>query len=106
MQDVRINALLERAKAEGRSSPSGLSWAQFHELLCSHMRSAEGMKPPMPLILAASGESNSVKHQRLAEQLHWAQANGCLAESLQFLNDLEPEQWNQGRAESWSQSNY
>ena len=106
MKEARIDSLLQRTKAEGRSSPSGLSWAKFHELLCGYMGSVEATRPPMPLILAASGESNSAKHQRLKEQLQWAQANACLKEALQFLNHLEPEQWNQGALEKWDHSTY
>jgi hypothetical protein len=60
----------------------------------------------MPLILAASGEADSTKHQRLGEQLHWAQEHGVLVEALQFLNALQPDQWNWGTAENWHRSSY
>ena len=60
----------------------------------------------MPLILAASAESNASKHQRLAEQLRWAQKTGVLEGGLQFLIDLQPDQWNEGTVESWQRSSY
>ena len=106
MDDALMNEFLERIKAEGRSSPAGQHWMAFHDLLCHHARAVGANRPPMPLILAASGEADNTKHQRLAEQLRWAQANGALTEALQFLNELPPDRWNQGTAESWYRSSY
>jgi hypothetical protein len=106
MDDALIDDFLERIKTEGRSSPAGMHWMAFHELLCSHAGAVGANRPPMPLILAASGEADSTKHQRLAEQLHWAQANGALTEALQFLSDLAPDRWTRGTAENWHRSAY
>jgi hypothetical protein len=106
MDDASIDNFLGRIKAEDRSSPAGQHWAAFHELLCSHARRLDVRRPPMPLILAASGESDSSKYRRLAEQLHWAQANGVLAEALRFLTDLAPDQWNEGSTENWHRTFY
>jgi len=106
MDDALINSFLERIKSEGRSSPAGQHWLAFHELLCQRSAKAGAGRPPVPLILAASGESNSSKHQRLEEQLRWAHANGVLAEAIEFLNGLPPEQWNLGTAENWHRSSY
>ena len=104
MEQALIGKMLEQLKAEGRSSPSGLSWDNFHKMLCRYAR-PEATRPPMPLILAASSESDDTKHRRLAEHLEWAHRNGCLDEALQFLNELEPEKWNQSTLENWNRSN-
>lgn len=106
MEEELINEFLERIKAEGRSSPAGQHWLAFHELLCNHARAFGSNRPPVPLILAASGEANSTKHERLAEQLRWAQSNGALREALQFLTELSPDRWNRGTAEDWYRSSY
>jgi hypothetical protein len=106
MDDALIDDFLERIKTEGRSSPAGMHWMAFHELLCSHAGAVGAKRPPMPLILAASGEADSTKHQRLGEQLRWAQEHGVLVEALQFLNALQPDQWNWGTAENWRRSSY
>jgi hypothetical protein len=106
MDEALISNFLERIASEGRSSPAGLHWATFHELLCSHVSRIGTGRPPMPLILAASGEANSSKHQRLAEQLQWARANGVLTEALRFLEGLRPDQWNRGTTEDWHRAAY
>ena len=106
MDEALIGKFLERIKTEGRSSPAGQHWAAFHDLLCRHAHRVGAERPPVPLILAASGVASSSKHQRLSAQLHWAQVNGVLTEALQFLADLQPDQWNMGAAENWHCSDY
>jgi hypothetical protein len=106
MEQGPINSFLERIKVEGRSSPAGQHWAAFHALLSGCSQPTPAGKPPPPLILAAAGESGDSKHRRLGEQLRWAEANGVLTDALQFLNDLKPDQWNSGSAESWNRSLY
>jgi hypothetical protein len=106
MDEDLIDNFLARLKTEGRSSPLGQHWARFHSLLCGHAGPVPASRPPVPLILAASGESDHTKHRRLAEQLRWAQTNGVLKESLQFLVNLQPDQWNECAAKDWSRSNY
>lgn len=106
MGETLIDDFLERIKTEERSSPEGQHWLAFHDLLCRHARRVGAERPPVPLILAASGESDNSKHRRLAEQLRWAQANGFLSEALGFLSDLQPNQWNLGTAENWYRSSY
>ena len=106
MGEALIDDFLERIKTEGCSSPAGQHWLAFHDLLYRHARRVGAERPPMPLILAASGESDNSKHQRLAEQLRWAQANGFLSEALEFLSDLQPNQWNRNTAENWYCSSY
>jgi hypothetical protein len=104
MDGEPISDLLERLRNEGRSSPSGRHWAAFHDLLCRHARAAGVPRPPMPLILAASGESDNSKHQRLGDQLRWAEAHGVLPEALRLLANLQPDQWNEGNTENWYRS--
>jgi hypothetical protein len=78
----------------------------FHELLCRHATRAGAGDPPRPFILAASGESNSSKHERLGEQLRWAQANGIIVEALDFLRSLRSDQWNQSTTNNWHKPSY
>ena len=42
----------------------------------------------MPRILAASGESDAKKHERVEEQPRWVDADGVLAPALAFLQKL------------------
>lgn len=72
----KIEQLLSQLQSEGRSSPAGQSWGKFHAFLSTHQSEKSG-RPPMPLILAASGESNATKHSRLRDQLDWPQRKGC-----------------------------
>lgn len=106
MDEQSITSLLEQIKAEGRSSPAGQHWMAFHEVLRRHAARIGVSPPPVPFILAASGESDSSKHKRLEEQLRWAHANGALTEALEFLRGLRPDQWNSGTAENWHRSSY
>ena len=82
-----IDTCLGALKAQGRSSPAGLHWQRFYELLMGHRGQGRG-HPPVPLILAASGASDASKHHRLGDQLRWAEQNGCLAEAIRFLTVL------------------
>lgn len=106
MKADAVDEFLGRIKAEGRSSPNGQYWDSFYKLLCRHADRGKESRPPAPLILAASGESSSVKHQRLEEQLRWAAARGILPEALQFLANLQPDQWNCGAAADWHRESY
>lgn len=69
--DPRIEAFLGALKKEGRSSP--VDWSRFYLLLQSKKKSGQ-KDPPVPLILAACGESDASKHHRLLSQLDWALA--------------------------------
>lgn len=101
----QIEQLLNTLKAHGRSSPAGTYWQQFHELLRS--KKPPGRKdPPVPLILAASGESNGSKHRRLLCQLEWAVENGCLDDAIRYLNDVPANQWSSGSLDQWDQDTY
>jgi hypothetical protein len=106
MDNALIDEFLDRIKAEGCSSPAGMHWMAFYELLSGHAGRVGAGRPPMPLILAASGEADSTKHRRLGDQLRWALEHGVLAEALQFLNALCPDEWNRRTAENWHRSYY
>ncbi len=106
MDDQAITDFLEQIRAEGRSSPAGQHWMAFHEMLCRQAVRTGAGRPPVPFILAASGESDSSKLRRLGEQLRWAQDNGTLEEALEFLRGLRPDQWNSGTAENLHRSSY
>lgn len=102
--DIRINRFLEALKSNGMSSPSGMHWQEFYILIKSKKQKRND--PPPPMILAASGETNDLKHERLADQLQWAVENGCLEEGMQFLANLPKEYWNVCPLEFWGRSGY
>lgn len=99
----RIEHLLIELKADGRSSPKG--WHRFYLFLKAKKHTGE-KDPPVPLILAASGESSANKHRVLAEQLQWAVENGCLDEAIRYLRDIPPEGWDSSPLERWNQEHY
>ncbi len=97
---------LARIKSGGRSSPVGKHWADFHDLLWNHQEAGVAERPPVPLILAASGASDRAKHQRLSDQLDWAIANECFDEAIAFLEKLEIDNWNLGMPDNWDDEFY
>jgi hypothetical protein len=96
---------LERIKSQHRSSPEGYAWHQFWEWLGDSAQKGAG-KPPVPFILAASGESAASKFGRLREQLRWANERGILAEALQWLDKRPLEEWNTCPPDRWEESFY
>jgi hypothetical protein len=102
--EERRQQFLADIKSKGRSSPAGKHWDEFFEFLRRHSSGAG--RPPVPLILAASGASNRTKHKRLSDQLRWAIDQGCLAEALAFLQGLSDDKWNTGSAEEWDRDSY
>ncbi|SRR6266436_8606681 len=102
-EERKRQAFLDRIKHEGRSSPDGQYWAKFTELLYQY-RKDKSDRPPVPLILAASGESDQSKHERLAEQLDWAILHGCFEEAIAFLDNLPEQHWNKSSSENWTTS--
>ena len=101
----QIDQMLITWKAQGLSSPAGMYWQRFYDLLRSK-KQQEGSGPPVPLILAASGESNGAKQRRLASQLEWAIENGCFEEATIYLNELPACKWNSGSLDKWDRGNY
>jgi len=103
--DPRIQQFLNTVKAEGRSSPAGTHWNQFFEFLCARSLPSRST-PPVPLILAASGESDDNKHTRLSSQLEWALENGCLEEAIRYLEGIPVEKWNSRALDKWQRESY
>jgi hypothetical protein len=106
MGDEAITTFLSVCKAAGKSAPAGRHWQAFFDLLRRQAESTGAARPPVPLILAASGASDDSKRRRLAEQLRWAHYHGVLAEAMQFLESLDSEGWTHGSAEGWHRSSY
>ena len=105
MADSKIESFLNAIKAESRSSPAGVYWQEFYAFLQTKKQEYQD-DPPIPLILAASGESDASKHRRLSSQLEWATKNGCIDEAIRYLEDIPNEQWNSGTLEQWEQDSY
>jgi hypothetical protein len=100
-----IDQFLDRIRSEGRSSPSGQHWQRFWNWLAERAPTG-AVKPPVPLILAAAGESDAVKHSRLGAQLVFAHEHGLAAEAIDWLASLAPDHWNRGSAATWHRSNH
>lgn len=98
-----IDHYMDELKADGRACPA--DWPAFHRLLSSYQRPGTP-KPPVPMILAASAESPASKHGRLREQLRWADAHGCLDESLAFLQSLPADGWEVSSEQAWHKDSY
>jgi hypothetical protein len=103
--DPRIERFLSAVKSAGRSSPAGLHWHEFYEFLRARKQTGLG-DPPVPLILAASGESSASKHSRLSGQLEWALENGCIDEAIRYLERIPVEKWNSCLLDQWGRTSY
>jgi hypothetical protein len=100
-----IETFLNEMKVNERLSPSGMYWNDFFIFLKSFRQSGE-TDPPVPLILAASGESDALKYLRLSKQLQWALDYDCLNEAINFLRNISPDKWNSGTLDNWNKENY
>lgn len=105
MTDPRIEDFLKMIKTDDRSSPKGVRWHEFYEFLISKKRQGQ-TKPPVPLILAASGESDASKYRRLSDQLQWALQNDCLDEAIDYLQGIPRDHWNISPIGRWDQDSY
>ncbi len=105
MNHPAIDRFLDKIRSEGRSSPAGQHWHRFWNWLVDHAPAGAG-RPPAPLILAAAGESDAVKHDRLRAQLIFAHDHGCAEQAIDWLTALAPDHWNRGSAASWHRSNH
>lgn len=103
IHDTRIERILSVLKAEGRSSPR--DWHHFYIFL-QGKKLPDQQPPPVPLILAASDESNATKHDRLRRQLEWALANGCVDDAIHYLEQVPVDQWNSCPLEDWYKDSY
>jgi hypothetical protein len=104
-RDSRIDRFLSAIQAEGRSSPTGIHWHEFYAFLQTKTSPGKN-KPPPPLILAASGESDRTKHGRLRSQLEWASDNDCVDQAIRYLKELSGDRWNRGPLEGWDKDSY
>jgi hypothetical protein len=100
-----IDQYLASLRADGISSPAGMHWHDFWNWICKNSK-VDSPLPPMPLILAASGESNDVKHRRLGEQLQFALAFGFGGEAIDWLKRLPKANWNYCHPADWHKSGY
>jgi hypothetical protein len=103
MTETRIISFLDTLKSEGKSSPS--DWDRFYQFLAAK-KMPNQKPPPVPFILAASGESDASKHRRLGDQLRWAAANNCLDDAIRYLEQVPIEQWNSSQAKDWERDSY
>ena len=103
--ETHIQKLLASLKAKGMSTPTEIHWLEFYDFLLSKNYQNK-LNPPVPLILAASAESNASKHCRLSKQLEWAQSNGCLDEAILHLEQIPAEQWNLCSQSQWYKDSY
>ena len=102
---TRIDDFLKAIRAEGRSSPAGTYWHEFYEFLQTRAKPGQ-TRPKRPLILAASGESNRTKHDRLRVQLEWANEAGRLEEAIEYLQRIPVDHWNSGNRECWDEDSH
>ena len=106
MSDLdRIKQFLDLLKYNGRSSPAGRNWAEFHAFLGTH-KSGKSGAPPMPLILAAVGESDMTKHGRLRGQLTWAAEQGVLSAAIAWLENRPVQDWNISSSAQWGKTSH
>ena len=100
-----VEYILTSIKKEGISSPTGMYWNDYF-LFLKKNKDHKDSDPSVPLILAASGESDASKHYRLSEQLYWAADYNCLDEAIEFLKNLSSEKGDSGSFEGWNKTGY
>ena len=88
-------------KKRGLSSPAGIHWERLRKLILQYSQVDDDERLPNPLILGGAIASHTHKHERLAEQLAWAERHGCLNEALSYLKLLPEEHWNRSRGDDW-----
>ena len=102
--DDRLQAFLNKIKAENRSSP--YAWHDFYTYLKGFKTNELDVDPIVPLILAASGASNAEKYQRLSAQLQWAKDRKKLDQAIDWLEALPIADWNYCSSDKWQKSSY
>jgi hypothetical protein len=105
MGENKIQDYLDEIKAQGKASPTGMYWNEFFLFLCKYKQAGD-TDPPVPLILAASGESPASKHFRLSLQLDWALDHNILDQALNYLKQLENQEWVTSTPSRWNTENY
>lgn len=89
-----LESLLSYVQEHERVCPMPNRWNSLWELLPNRRRVGGSWDPPPPLILAAWSFSSALdKRIRLIGHIHYAEANGTLAEVDRFLRALPESQW-------------
>ena len=89
-----VESILAELNASGKVCPQPEQWNQLWQMLPNRRQIGAKWEPSLPLILAAwHHTSDSEKRDRLALHLRWAEEHQCLPIVIDFLNDLEPEEW-------------
>jgi len=103
-----VEEILATLAAEDRVCPEGGRWNELWLMLLKLYEEGLGgeFEPPRPLVLAACGESNSAKHQRLEDHLRYAKEIGVLDEVESFLMSLTDDEWDCGDINSTTEAYY
>lgn len=105
MNNDFIQEFLNELKNQGKVAPAGALWHDFYLFLDKYKAAGEA-GPPLPLILAASGESPSSKHLRLLRQLDWAMNRGILEQAIEYLLQLDEQKWEISSEANWYSDHY
>lgn len=92
---------LAEIKRKGLSSPGGIHWDRLRKIILKYAQGEADEKLPSPLVLGAAIASHADKHERLSEQLDWAERHGCLREALAYLKHLSEDKWNKSNGNDW-----
>jgi len=93
-RDLLLFHAIEEAIRNGRVCPQPQHWNELSKLLVQHAHKHSLSNPKAPLILAAWHEtSESMKRQRLKEQMFWSSQHGVIEQAYTFLNNLEEKEW-------------
>lgn len=85
---------LRSLKRQGLASPAGHAWEQLRRLAEKDAKGLPVDRFPTPFVLHAHDNTSAAqKHQRLAEQLDWAERYRCLDTVLNYLCRLPANKW-------------
>ena len=98
-----IEEFLDKLKQKGYSSPAGVHWSRLHKVILKYADNPSNEKLSNPLILGGAIASHAAKHERLNEQLKWAEKHGCLNEALTYLGTLSDNKWNISNGSDWNE---
>ena len=89
---------LAQLKVRLISAPAGIHWARFCKKLARLAGTPDTRDIPNPLVLGGAIASHYVKHDRLREQLDWAESHGCLDAAIRLLEAMDDSKWNIARS--------
>jgi len=98
-----IEEFLNEIKNKGLSSPAGMHWDRLRKVILKYAKNQEGEKLLNPLILGGAMASHAAKHERLLDQLKWAEQHCCLQEALTYLKLLSDDKWNKSTGSDWNE---